>query len=237
MKLKCMIAILLANATLISCSSAPHSGKNPHKKPISQAEFDRAMNTSLDDEETPSGHPAPFISEKTKYQVIQDGYDQSTLMPDISEFDFIDDPSPQVFCVTVKSGSPDLANEFVIKRMLVNLPGTLDYGPLFPGTSDHAETRLVIGKNNGWVNSQSLTNEMRQVFEIARAPGALVIKINENKFGIYQDVGAPAEVWIKKHENGYYFFKVHRVDAARNRNEVFSGYCYRRGGSPVRQNP
>jgi hypothetical protein len=111
---------------------------------------------------------------------------------------------------------------------MVQVEGNPDYGPLFPGSTDHAEPRLVIGKNNGWVNSANLTNDRRKVFELSRNSEAVIIRIVENKFGIYQDIGNPAEVWLKKNPNGLIFFKVFKVDSSRKRNEVFIGYCYRK---------
>jgi hypothetical protein len=119
-------------------------------------------------------------------------------------------------------------SEIVIRQMNVSFEGTPDYGPLFPGAADRVEQRLVIGKNNGWVNSQNLTNDKRQVFELNQSGNSLIIRINENKFGIYQDVGAPAEVWIRKDARGYLFFKVFRVDAEHKRTEMFVGYCYKK---------
>ena len=153
-------------------------------------------------------------------------------MPTVNDFDPLDEPGPRLGCYSVKAADPNVVSEMVLKQMMVQITGSVDYGPLFPGSLDHVETRLVIGKNNGWVNSQNLTNEMRQVFELSKAPGSLVIRINENKFGIYQDIGAPAEVWIRKDTRNHIFFKVYRLNAERVRNEVFIGYCFQRGAAP-----
>jgi hypothetical protein len=54
----------------------------------------------------------------------------------------------------------------------------------------------------------------------------LIIKINENQFGIYQDFGNPAEIWLRKGSDGNIFFKVFKIDAERNRDEASVGYCF-----------
>ena len=165
---------------------------------------------------------------KTKYQTIAEGFENSEFTAELTDFDALDEPNPKTSCLTVQAVDPNAMSGFVIKQMMVQLEGNPDYGPLFPGSTDRVEPRLVIGKDNGWVNSQNLTNEKRQVFGIGRMANALVIRISENKFGIYQDVGAPAEVWIRKNRYGLLFFRVYKVDLMHKRNEVFSGYCFRK---------
>jgi hypothetical protein len=164
----------------------------------------------------------------TRYASVSESFDEARLLPELSDFDLLDEPHPRTFCFSSKSTDPNLMSEIVIRQMNVSFEGTPDYGPLFPGAADRVEQRLVIGKNNGWVNSQNLTNDKRQVFELNRSGNSLIIRINENKFGIYQDIGAPAEVWIRKDPRGYLFFKIFRVDAEHKRTEVLVGYCYRK---------
>ena len=192
-----------------------------------------AIPTSSDANATAVGEPPPNVAAiaggfKTKYMVIQEGYDRANSFPDVGDFDLLDDATPKTSCFSTKAADPMVMTEMVIKQMIVQVEGNPDYGPLFPGSTDHSETRLVIGKNNGWVNSANLTNDRRKVFELTRNSEALVIRIVENKFGIYQDIGNPAEVWLKKSVNGLIFFKVFKVDSSRKRNEVFIGYCYRK---------
>ena len=198
---------------------------DPDQPPV-QASVQNSFNTSSPEMQGYTSKP------RSRYQVMQEGFDRARMMPTVNDFDPLDEPSPRMACFSVKAGDPNNVSEMVLKQMMVQLAGSADYGPLFPGTFDHVETRLVIGKNNGWVNSQNLTNEMRQVFELGKAPGALVIRINENKFGIYQDIGAPAEIWIRKDARGQIFFKVYRLSAERVRTEVFIGYCFQRGMAP-----
>lgn len=179
---------------------------------------------SVDDE---AEHPA-YSNSKTRYQNVSESFDSARLMPSLSDFDLLDEPHPGTNCFSTKATDPNLMSEIVIRQMNVSYEGTPDYGPLFPGAADRVEQRLVIGKNNGWVNSQNLTNDKRQVFELNHSGNSLIIKIIENKFGIYQDIGAPAEVWIRKDSRGFLFFKVFRVDAEHKRSEVFVGYCYKK---------
>jgi hypothetical protein len=215
----------------------PEAGKSMAKSAAIPAAPAEAAPTEEAEEPAPLHNPAaelPLFSAKpkTRYQVIQEGFDRANIMPTVNDFDPLDEPSPHLSCYSAKAGDPNTVSEMVIKQMMVQIPGTADYGPLFPGSLDHVETRLVIGKNNGWVNSQNLTNDMRQVFELAKAPGSLVIRINENKFGIYQDIGAPAEIWIRKDTRSHLFFKVYRLGADRVRAEVFIGYCFLRSALP-----
>lgn len=157
---------------------------------------------------------------------MQEGFNRAGVMPSVTDFDRLDEAPARVKCYSAKSAAPNVVSEMVIKQMSVPIAATADYGPLFPGAPEHDETRLVIGKNNGWVNSQNLTPEIRQVFELIKGPQALVIQIKENKFGIYQDIGAPAEVWIRKDAQNRIFFKVFRINSEKVRNEVFIGYCF-----------
>ena len=218
------IGILFASAAISSCSSP---AKRPKTPPA-------ATKGSELDGDLPASAPTVNQPTKSRYQVIQDGFDQSLVMPTVDDFDSVDEPNPNVKCISVKSSNPNSLNEVVIKQTILQVSGLAGYGPLFPGTLDHGEVRLVMGKNNGWVNSQKLTNEIRAIFELNKEPGSLVIRINENKFGIYQDVSAPAEVWIRKDARNYIFFKVYQVASEKVekvRNEVFIGYCYRHGAS------
>jgi hypothetical protein len=233
--------LFLFSLVASSCSSAPkpaeHTNRRQANPPSESADSLDQLDESMDAESATGPNTADNVQlftpkPKTRYQVMQEGFDRATIMPTVSDFDPLDEPSPRLACYSVKAGDPNTVSEMVLKQMMVQIQGTADYGPLFPGSLDHVETRLVIGKNNGWVNSQNLTNEMRQVFELAKAPGSLVIRINENKFGIYQDIGAPAEVWIRKDLRNHMFFKVYRLSADRVRTEVFIGYCYLRGTSP-----
>jgi hypothetical protein len=236
------LGFLFLCSFITSCSSAPSAPERTRRGSHAAAEAnpEDAGLDELDDNLDASAASAPNAADvelftpkpKTRYQVIQEGFDRASLMPTVNDFDPLDEPSPRIACYSVKAGDPSNVSEMVIKQMMVQIAGSADYGPLFPGSLDHVETRLVIGKNNGWVNSQNLTNEMRQVFELAKAPGSLVIKINENKFGIYQDIGAPAEIWIRKDMRNHIFFKVYRLSVDRVRTEVFIGYCYQRGVAP-----
>jgi hypothetical protein len=170
----------------------------------------------------------PFSAGKTRHAAVSEAFDEARAGPNLADFDQLDEPHPRTICFSTKATDPNLMSEIVIRQMNVSFEGTPDYGPLFPGAADRVEQRLVIGKNNGWVNSQNLTNDKRQVFELNQSGNSLIIRINENKFGIYQDVGAPAEVWIRKDARGYLFFKVFRVDAEHKRTEMFVGYCYKK---------
>ena len=209
---------------LISCASLPEDEQAPVKHKASVSKIAKPQEDDADD--TAPAQP------KSRYLTIQQGFDTATLMPVLNDFDPLDEPAPRLTCYSAKAADPNTVSEMVIKQMMVQINGVADYGPLFPGSLDHVETRLVIGKNNGWVNSQNLTNDMRKVFELGRAPGSLVIKINENKFGIYQDIGAPAEVWFRKNAKNHIFFKVYKLDAEKKRNEVFIGYCFQKTASP-----
>jgi hypothetical protein len=238
MKLRTLVPSVLLVTGLVACSSAPPVQKRPAKAQVTAAKDENLDDDDLDSPGPTGSNPETEDVEqfaakpKTRYQVIQEGFDRSSLMPSVNDFDPLDEPTARVVCYSVKAADPNNFSEIVIKQMMVQLTGTTDYGPLFPGSLDHVETRLVIGKNNGWVNSQNLTNDIRQVFDLARAPGSLVIRINENKYGIYQDIGAPAEVWIRKDPRGRLFFKVYRLNAARVRTEVFIGYCFQRSAAP-----
>jgi hypothetical protein len=115
----------------------------------------------------------------------------------------------------------------VIRQVPVTYAGTPSYGPLFPGEPDRMDTVLVLGKTTAWVNGANLTNEKRQVFEVHPMGNTLVIRINENSFGIYQDFGNPAEIWLRHGDGSNIFFKVFKLDAERNRSEALVGYCFR----------
>ena len=226
-----LVSYSLLFLLLASCASSRTSPRNDSPKSQNQTrpnaqKFD--PNTSPADQALDSFTPPPPYASipKTKYQIVQEGYDRAEFIGELNDFDILDEPSPKVFCLSTKGSDPNTMTEMVIKQMMVQVEGTPDRGPLFPGTLDRVERRLVIGKNNGWVNSQNLTNEKRLVFELTRNSEALVIAIIENKFGIYQDVGAPAEIWIKKNSNGLDFFKVYKVDSNLKRTEIFIGYCY-----------
>jgi len=218
---------LLVTISFAGCASSPPPSQHDSGLGSAKPGDDDDLDGEGDDDLDVGTMQSP---PKNRYEVVVRGFDQSTLMPLTSDFDSIDDPSPRLNCLSVKITAPNVMSEMVIRQMMVPVNGTIDYGPLFPGAPEHAEPRLVIGRNNGWVNSQNLTPEMRQVFELGRAPGALVIRINENKFGIYQDIGAPAEIWIRKSLQGQLFFKVYKLNADHSRNEVFIGYCFDRGG-------
>ncbi len=225
------LAALGLSLILMSCASETLEEEEQAAPPVKRrVTLNNAVTTSDEtlDEQAPGYNSKP----KTRYQTISEGFDTATLMPTLNDFDPLDEPSPALTCYSTKAADPNTVSEIVIKQMMVQITGVADYGPLFPGSLDHVETRLVIGKNNGWVNSQNLTNDMRKVFELARAPGSLVIKINENKYGIYQDIGAPAEVWLRKNNRRYVFFKVYKLDAERKRNEMFIGYCFNKSANP-----
>ena len=210
----------------LSCSSNPS-----RRRPPSNVQPADNLDDKLDAPDITSGDPAPNFSipgHKTKYQTVSEGYDSAQFPADLTDFDSLDEPIQRTKCFSVKAFEPSVFSEFVIKQMMVQLEGNPDYGPLFPGSTDRVEPRLVIGKNNGWVNSQNLTNEKRQVFDLGRMPNTTVIRINENKFGIYQDIGAPAEVWIRKNRTGLIFFKVYKVEIEHKKTEVFAGYCFRK---------
>ncbi len=190
------------------------------------------MNASATSQ-NPGGMMAPSnglfgVGLKNRYQTISENFDMASFPAELTDFDSLDEPNPHTSCFSVKGADPTAMGDFVIKQMMVQYEGNPDYGPLFPGTTDRVEPRLVIGKNNGWVNSQNLPNEKRQVFDLTHLSNSLVIRINENKFGIYQDIGAPAEIWIRKNRTGLIFFKVYKLDAEHKRNEVFAGYCFRK---------
>jgi hypothetical protein len=241
-----LLLLLVMSVSIVSCASggaksdanpsaapkiiASTSPSDPPKDDVLDAEAAAApaIPTASDQDAASTGETPTSGGFRTKYTVIQEGYDRASSMPDISDFDLLDDGNPHTACFSTKSSDPMTMTEMVIKQMMVQIEGAPDFGPLFPGTTDHGEPRLVIGKNNGWVNSVNLTNDRRKVFELSKNSDALIIKIVENKFGIYQDIGNPAEVWLKKNAKGLIFFKVFKLDSTRKRNEVFIGYCYRK---------
>ena len=179
-------------------------------------------------EDAESGSIQASGSAQTKYQVIKESFDQAKRPADLNDFDQLDEPHPLIRCLSTRASEPDKLNEVVIRQMTVSFPEIPSYGPLFPGTPERIETTLAIGKNNGWVNSKNLTNDKRQVFELHLLGNTLILKIVENQFGIYQDLGNPAEVWLRKGRGGNVFFKVFKIDAEQNRNEAFVGYCFRK---------
>jgi hypothetical protein len=196
---------ILILACLVSCATSP--------PPAQQAPFDPELDSGLQ-------------SGKTKYQIIVDSFDRAGRAPEVKDFDALDEFRPKTRCFMTRSSAPDEMAEVVIRQMTVTYSGTPSYGPLFPGIKEHVETVLVLGKNTAWVNSTNLTNEKRQVFELHAMGSTLVIKINENQFGIYQDFGNPAEIWLRKGADGNIFFKVFKLDAERNRSEASVGYCF-----------
>ncbi len=221
----CFMGMML----LVSCASRSHrnDSKNAARTNRPPAQKYDANTSPMDQSLDSFAPPPPYAAiPKTKYQIVQEGYEHAEYIGELNDFDVLDESLPKTSCLSTKASDPNTMSEITIKQMMVQVEGTADRGPLFPGTMDRVERRLVIGKNNGWVNGQNLTNEKRLVFELTRNSEALVIAIVENKFGIYQDVGAPAEVWIKKNANGLDFFKVYKVDSNLKRTEIFIGYCY-----------
>lgn len=170
---------------------------------------------------------APGAEKGNKHEVLSKKFDRANLLAEMSDFDLLDDPQPLNRCLASRPVDPDNMMEMVIRQMAVPYPGTPSFGPLFPGTPPKVETSLVIGRNNGWVSATQLTDEKRRVFELHQLGNTLIIKILPNKFGIYQDFGNPAEVWIRKAQDGNLFFKVFKVDAEQNRAEAFVGYCFK----------
>jgi|GEM_PF-4001584 len=167
-------------------------------------------------------------SGKSKYQIINESFDRAKLAPSVSDFDLLDEFRPKTRCFLTRSSDPNSMNEVVIRQMTVTFAGTPAYGPLFPGEPDRIETILVLGKNTAWVNGTNLTNEKRQVFELHTIGNTLVIRIKENSFGIYQDFGNPAEIWLQKGTDGNIFLKIFKVDAEHNRAEASVGYCFKK---------
>jgi len=165
---------------------------------------------------------------RTKYSTIVEAFDRANRAPDVNDFDLLDEFHPKTHCYLTRASTPEVLSEVVIRQMSVTYSGTPSYGPLFPGDPDRIETILVLGKDTAWVNSTNLTNEKRQVFELHPMGSTLVIKINENQFGIYQDFGNPAEIWLRKSTDGNIFFNVFKVDAEHNRNEASVGYCFKK---------
>jgi hypothetical protein len=165
---------------------------------------------------------------RTKYSTIVEAFDRANRAPNVSDFDPLDEFHPKTHCFLTRASTPEVMGEVVIRQMSVTYSGTPSYGPLFPGDPDRIETILVLGKDTAWVNSTNLTNEKRQVFELHPMGVTLVIKINENQFGIYQDFGNPAEIWLRKSPDGNIFFKVFKVDTERNRTEASVGYCFKK---------
>jgi hypothetical protein len=203
----------------------------------------RAEEPGLDDPEKIASENAPIDKEPSpkvavpttkaapdnKHKILSRSFDRAGLLAEMSDFDILDDPQPLNRCLASRPAEPDNLMEMVIRQMAVSYPGTPSFGPLFPGTPPKVETALVIGKNNGWVTASQLTNDKRRVFELHRLGNTLIIKILPNQFGIYQDFGNPAEVWIRKARDGNLFFKVFKIDEEQNRAEAFVGYCFKRG--------
>lgn len=170
----------------------------------------------------------PLAPEKgNKHEVLSRQFDRANRLARMEDFDLLDDPQPLNRCLASRPADPDNLMEMVIRQMAVSYPGTPSFGPLFPGSPPKVETSLVIGKNNGWVTGSNLTEEKRRVFELHQLGNTLIIKILPNPFGIYQDFGNPAEVWIRKGQGDHLFFKVFKVDAEQNRAEAFVGYCFK----------
>jgi hypothetical protein len=178
---------------------------------------------------TPPPPKAAAPEKGNKHEVLSRNFERATLLAEMGDFDLLDDPQPLNRCLASKPADPDTMMEMVIRQMAVNYPGKPSFGPLFPGSPPKVETSLVIGKNNGWVTGSNLTDEKRRVFELHQLGNTLIIKILPNPFGIYQDFGNPAEVWIRKSQDGNLFFKVFKVDAEQNRAEAFVGYCFKNG--------
>ena len=209
-----LFLVFLCSVMLASCATHSHRGG--------------AEGGGEDAESSESGSIQAAGSDQTRYQVIKESFDQAKRPADLNDFDPLDEPHPLIRCLSTRAIEPDQFNEVVIRQMTVSFPEVPSYGPLFPGTPERIETTLAIGKNNGWVNSKNLTNEKRQVFELHLLGNTLILKIVENQFGIYQDLGNPAEVWLRKGRGGNVFFKVFKIDAGQNRNEAFVGYCFRK---------
>jgi hypothetical protein len=206
MRIPSALAHLIVLVVASSCASLP-------EEPLPAANYDPQLDSGLQ-------------SGKTKYKIIIDSFDRAGRAPGVRDFDSLDEFRPKTRCFLTRSSDPDTMSEVVIRQMQVTYPGTPGYGPLFPGVPEREETVLVLGKNTAWVNSANLTQEKRQVFELHSMGNTLVIRINENQFGIYEDFGNPAEIWLKKGSDGNVFFKVFKVDAERNRNEASVGYCF-----------
>ncbi|NDG85016.1 MAG: hypothetical protein EBX52_08275 [Proteobacteria bacterium] len=210
---KHLLPLLLLWIALPSCSS----------KPDTRSDSD-AQSTLLD----PDLESGRVVQKKSRYRVIADEFEKATDAPNVNEFDPLDIPRVLTRCYGVKFADPDGMMEMVIRQMEVEYKGTPSFGPLFPGVPDRKTTSLVIGMANGWVNGANLTPEKRQVFELHPMGGTLVIRINENEFGIYQDFGNPAEIWLRKGKNGHIFYKVFKLGQDEDRVEAFVGYCFKK---------
>ena len=211
------VPLILILLTLLPFTSSCSS------KPDARSESD-AQSTILD----PDLDSGKVVQKRSKYGVIAEEFERATLAPNVNEFDPLDEPKTITRCYSAKFAEPDTMVEMVIRQMEVEYKGTPAFGPLFPGVPDRKQTSLVIGMANGWVNGTNLTQEKRRVFELHPMGGTLVIRIAENEFGIYQDFGNPAEIWLRKGKNGHIFFKVFKLDAQHERSEAFVGYCFKR---------
>jgi hypothetical protein len=212
-RLQILLTLIVLVPLVFSCASQPDA----------RSESD-AQSTILD----PDLDSGKIVQKKSKYRVIADEFEKANLAPNVNEFDPLDEPKPITRCYSAKFADPDTMMEMVIRQMEVEYQGTPAFGPLFPGIPNRKQTSLVIGMANGWVNGMNLTNEKRQIFELHPMGGTLVIRIAENEFGIYQDFGNPAEIWLRKGKNGHIFFKVFKLDASHDRSEAFVGYCFKK---------
>jgi hypothetical protein len=249
MNLKGILSSLMLLVLLASCASTPEGGGEDYEEEVASSETEdtedpEASEPKLEDpekiasengpvEEVTAGKPEVLPQARpasgTKHEVLSRSFDRANLLAEMGDFDLLDDPQPLHRCLASRPADPDQLMEMVIRQMSVSYPGTPSFGPLFPGTPPRVETALVIGKNNGWVTASHLTEEKRRVFELHQLGNTLIIKILPNPFGIYQDFGNPAEVWIRKARDGNLFFKVFKMDAEQNRAEAFVGYCFKRG--------
>ncbi|MBC7396976.1 MAG: hypothetical protein H7333_05990 [Bdellovibrionales bacterium] len=224
-------AALVFCILLMSCSTTPTSTKNGVKRRASPSNVVTSKEDSAEAEfaQSESGEtPSP---PRSRYQTILDDFDSAALMPTLNDFDSLDEPNPTLRCFTVNAMNPNGLSEIMIRQMMVQVSVAGELSASFPGALEQVDTRLAISRNKTLIKSQTLTNEMRKVFELARGPGSLVVKINENKFGILPETNLPAEVWIRKNAKQTLYFKSYKLDAERKRNEMFAGFCERKTAS------
>ena len=168
-----------------------------------------------------------IYGQETKFEVLKNAYESARSIPSPGDFEIFrpEEANRSQKCVVAKEEDPENLLNTIVARYSVKVAGTPGNGPIFPGTSDRLESKVLNGTFGVF------DDKYYHLFVNETTSTDFVVRVQQNNLGVFSDVGDDVKFYYRK-ERDYYPFKVVKILGANGpqfpgkEKVLMYGYCY-----------
>jgi hypothetical protein len=168
--------------------------------------------------------------QETKYEVLKNAF-ESTFNPALaSDFEmYTDAEKRKQICVMATETKPEELTTITVARFSKKVAGTPANGPLFPGTPERWEEKVIVGQDY-WLTRDPFF----EVFQNHLTNTDFVVRVPKNNQSVYSDLGGEVSIFFRRGPN-YISFKIQSITESNGPlfpssvgKTHFYGYCYQK---------